>query len=103
MTSVPLKYGLKPDVLKSLLDIILTVPQVTEIILFGSRAKGNFKQGSDIDICIKGVNITQQDVKTLLCKIDKLDLPWEIDLLSYDSISDLAVKEHIDRVGIKLF
>jgi len=102
MTTVPLKYGLKPDVWRSILDILQTVPQVTEIILFGSRAKGNFKPGSDIDLCIKGESISHQDVKTLLCEIDKLDLPWETDIIYYESISDVAVKEHIDRVGIRL-
>jgi predicted nucleotidyltransferase len=85
-----------------IISVFQSNPLVTEVILFGSRAKGNFKPGSDIDICLKGTNITYIVLKNLQTELDNLDLPWTIDLLHYESIPDPVVIEHIDRVGIKL-
>ena len=102
MKPEPLLYGIKQEIWDKLLAILHSLPQVQDIVLFGSRAKGNFKPGSDIDLCIKGSDISPPDLNRLLREMDDLDLPWEIDLLHYESLSDPAVKEHIDRMGISL-
>jgi uncharacterized protein len=102
MTKSDLKYGIRTQIWDNILSVLQSNPVVQEVILFGSRAKGNFKPGSDIDLCLKGVNITYKDIQVILTKLDDLDLPWKIDMLHYESITDTAVLEHIDRVGIKL-
>jgi predicted nucleotidyltransferase len=89
--------------LQSIVQILKTCPRIEEAILFGSRAKGNYSEGSDIDISLKGNRIELNDVLNLLVKLDDLYLPYKIDLIIYDRIKEQALKEHIDRVGISLF
>ncbi|MBI4365344.1 MAG: nucleotidyltransferase domain-containing protein, partial [Deltaproteobacteria bacterium] len=71
-----------------------------EVILFGSRAKGNYREGSDIDLAVKGQGITSGLLAQIDEEYDALDLPWKLDVLDYAKIHDAAVKAHIDRVGI---
>ena len=103
MSRDPVLYGIKQDTWKRIIGILRSNPGVEEIILFGSRAKGNFKNGSDIDLCVKGSSLTDRDISSLIHQLDELNLPWEIDLLRYETISDPAVIDHIDRVRICLF
>ena len=71
------------------------------IVIFGSRAKGNFYDGSDIDICLFG-NFTLAQLWELEGNIDRLELPWKIDLLGFHLLNSEELKEHIMRVGIRL-
>ena len=71
-------------------------PHVEEAIVFGSRAKGNHKPGSDIDIAIKGSALTREDICSLAGA-------FEESLLAYSSISNPELKAHIDRVGITIY
>lgn len=102
MNSEPLFYGIRQAVWDKILTVLHTNHSISDIILFGSRAKGNFKAGSDIDICIKANELPSNETVKLATMLDALDLPWLIDLIHYESITDAAVKEHIDQVGIKL-
>lgn len=96
------RYGIKAKYWDQILGLLHSDPGVKQILLFGSRAKGNFKPGSDLDLCLKGAELTERDLLKLRTALDALDLPWRIDLIHYESLSDLAVKEHVDRVGIIL-
>ncbi|BDU51398.1 nucleotidyltransferase domain-containing protein [Haliovirga abyssi] len=98
-----MKYGLREKIIEELFEIFQENDKIKEVILFGSRAKGNFKNGSDIDLAIKGKNLNLVDLNKLLLKIDELDLPYEIDIIIYDKIKNIDLLEHIDRVGIALY
>ncbi|MBN2637466.1 MAG: nucleotidyltransferase domain-containing protein [Bacteroidales bacterium] len=71
-------------------------------MLFGSRAKGNYNRGSDIDLTIKGDNLTLNDVLDLSIDLDDLMLPYKFDLIIYDRIKEKDLIDHILRVGIPL-
>lgn len=73
-------------------------PVVEQALLFGSRAKGNYKRGSDIDLAICGP-VDSSELGTIAWELDDLLLPWEIDLLQYERITSADLREHIDRVG----
>lgn len=78
-------------------------PEVEEVVIFGSRAKGNFKNGSDIDLAIKGKNCSGQtamDINAMLN--ERLPIPYHIDVVFYDGLAHEGLKQHIDLVG-KLF
>lgn len=75
---------------------------ITDVILYGSRAKGNFRNGSDIDIAIKGTDIQFTQLTKIDMDYEDLYLPWKIDVRVYDTIRNTALKDHIDRVGIRL-
>jgi len=95
-------YGIYQETWDQILSVLRSESKVREIILFGSRAKGVFKAGSDIDICIKGKDLGYDDLIRLNGLLDELDLPWEIVLLIHDMIDEPMLIEHIARVGIKL-
>jgi uncharacterized protein len=97
------KYGLLKEDIKSLVSIISSNDKVDKIILFGSRAKGNYTNGSDIDLAIKGHLLKLNDLLDLKIKIDNLSLPYKIDIIIYGSINEPDLISHIDRIGISLY
>jgi predicted nucleotidyltransferase len=96
------KHGIKEEYWALILSLLKSEAKVSDVILYGSRAKGNYKPGSDIDICLKGIGIGMAEIRTLLIKLDDLDLPWRVDLSAYDLITNADLLDHIDRIGIKL-
>jgi len=94
------KYGIPCEVWESMLQIFRKQAPQCEVILYGSRAKGNFKPGSDIDLCLRDSAFTNRDMLALKTALDDLELPWEIDLAVYHNINNSLLIEHIDRVGI---
>ena len=77
--------------------------EICDVIIFGSRAKGNFKKGSDIDIALKGKNISFELVAGLKTKFNQeMPIPHHVDLVHYESISNKDLIAHIDRVGISI-
>lgn len=92
-----------PDhILQKLTEIFAHVDDIEEVILYGSRAKENAKEGSDIDLAIKGLK-DLQGIRKLEIQIDNLELPWEFDLTNYSSISNIELINHIDRVGVSIY
>ena len=96
-------YGLKEGHIKSIQCVFAGYPKVEEVIIFGSRAKGIHKPGSDIDLALKGVGLAMEDLLSLHNSLDGLDLPYTIELVIYDRITDPDVTDHIDRVGVVFF
>jgi predicted nucleotidyltransferase len=97
------QYGIPESDLEALISELIRNNKIKEIILFGSRAKGTFKNGSDIDIALKGSNLKLTDVLDASLAIEKLLLPYKLDLVIYNRIKEPALIDHINRVGIVLF
>ncbi len=100
--SASVGFGLDEEVVRSLARVFEYTPRVEEVIIFGSRAKGNFNEGSDIDLAIKGKTVQFDTVLSLMDKVDELGLLYKIDLQNYQAIADKDVLDHIRRVG-KIF
>ncbi len=80
------------------------LPEIDEVILFGSRAKGTHQQGSDVDLSIKGDGITYSTVLRLSESLnEERPIPYFFDVVDYNSLEDEPLREHIDRVGVVLF
>ncbi len=93
-------FGLRLTDLQTIIQVVSDFPQIEQLIIFGSRAKGTFKQGSDVDLALKGNGI---DLKTTL-KIgsilnEETAMPYFFDVLDYDAIENNELRDHIDRVG----
>src|SRR4051794_16900493 len=99
MSNIP---GIEDNYCVMILSLFRAVPPGNEVILFGSRAKGNFREGSDIDLALKGPYFTYEIKNEISLRYDDLFLPWQLDLVLYDAMSEPLLKEHIDRVGKKL-
>lgn len=92
-------YGLTQETITRLQDIFSSFNAIEKVILFGSRAKEDFREGSDIDFAVRGKSVTLDLLLDIKLQIDALDLPYHIDLIDYESTDNNALKEHIDRVG----
>jgi len=72
--------------------------EVTRAKIFGSRAKGNFKPNSDIDIALWGP-LTFLNIARIAGELEELPLPYLFDVEAYENIHDQPLREHIDRAG----
>jgi len=93
---------LEPIIIEQIKSIIQKEPKIKSIILFGSRAKGTSQNGSDIDLAVRGDDVGFRDICRLGVQIDELNLPYKVDVVSYNGLKNQDLKEHIDRVGIVL-
>lgn len=97
-------YGLLGSDLQHIHAALSQFDEITEAVLFGSRAKGNYKQGSDVDLAIRGDRITHRTVAALAdCLNEEKPLPYFFDVVHYEILEEPRLKEHIDRVGILIF
>ena len=73
-------------------------PEIEEVKIFGSRAKGGYKKGSDIDFALYG-DIGFRLLSEIASAIDELPTPYKYDITDYRTIENQDLKEHIDRTG----
>src|SRR3989304_7185294 len=96
-----MKYGLPQSTVQKIGAVLRRYPQVEKAILYGSRAKGNYKNGSDIDLTLRGgADLTLKVLYRISDDLDDLLLPYTIDLSILSQIGDPDVVEHIQRVGV---
>ena len=98
-----MKYGLPPSAIQKINAVLSHYPQVEKAVLYGSRAKGNYKKGSDIDLTLHGTDLSLNVIYKILDDIDELLLPYTIDLSMFNAISDPDVIEHIQRLGVTFY
>lgn len=96
-------YGLTDKQLTQIQRVLARTPRLERAILFGSRAKGTNHPGSDVDLALFGESVTLRDRFRLDNELDDLDLPFTFDLLLYDQLTNPALREHIDRIGVTLY
>jgi uncharacterized protein len=87
-----------------IINTLKQFPEIESAILFGSRAIGNYKNGSDIDIAIKGMSLTA-DICVKISGIlnEELPLPWQFDVIQFESINNNNLTEHINKVGLLIY
>jgi len=100
---VVLAFGLPAASVQALQSVLARHARVARGDIYGSRAMGRFRPGSDIDISLRGDALTVADLLAIDREIDDLDLPYKVDLSIYNLIEDPALREHIDRVGCALY
>lgn len=97
-------FGISSKSYQLILSALKQTESVEEAILFGSRAMGNHKHGSDIDIAIKGKNIKIKDTLKLHNLLNQeLPIPYFIDIVNYESIDIETLRNHIDNKGIVIY
>jgi predicted nucleotidyltransferase len=97
--AAPPPYGLPEQALQRLLETLYRNPTVDRVVLYGSRAKGNYRPGSDIDLCLFAPAMTLPELLRLGVDIDELLLPWKVDLSLWHQIDNPGLRAHIERVG----
>ena len=96
-------YGLKDSDLVEILSALKKHPDITEAILFGSRAKGTQRPGSDVDIALKGNNLEQTVLQLSIALNQESLMPYDFDIIDYNKIDNQALIDHIDRVGKSIY
>lgn len=97
------KVGLKENELQKILDSLKKHSKIQNVTLYGSRAKGNFRPGSDIDLVLTGPTLEITELLKIENELDDLMLPYKIDLSLFHHIEDKEILEHIQQFGIQLF
>ena len=92
-------YGLKENIIKQIRNVFENFPQVEEVLIYGSRAKGNNKRSSDIDLTLKGDYIDNKILNEISLKLDELYLPQIFDISNFRKVDNKDLIDHINRVG----
>ena len=97
-----MSFGLSEKTVSSILETISYFPEIEKVIIYGSRAKGNYKNGSDLDLTILGNDLNLNTINKLEIALDDLLLPYTFDISQYKHIKDGELLSHINRIG-KIF
>jgi len=93
-------FGLSTEDLNYIVLILKQIPQIEKAIIFGSRAQGNYKKGSDVDIAIVGEKIDFNIVAHLHSRLEEQSpMPYFFDIVDYTHLQHLKLKQHIDEIG----
>lgn len=93
-------WGLPEQTVKAIREIFQQHRSIARAVLYGSRAKGNYRPGSDIDLTLDSDSeITLRELQQIMLELDDLLLPYSIDLSLLDDIENPALLEHINRCG----
>lgn len=95
------KSGLPEKTIRSLRSIFAKSPGIEKVILYGSRAKGNFRPGSDIDLTLVAPTMDLSRLMKIENEIEELLLPYKVDLSLFHKIENPDLLDHIHRVGIE--
>ena len=98
-----MKFGLKEETINQINGVFAKYPQIQKAILYGSRAKGNFKNGSDIDLVLEGNKLEHQFINKIALDLDDLLLPYSFDLANLKEVSSPDLLDHISRIGIVFY
>jgi predicted nucleotidyltransferase len=85
-----------------LVAVLARYPQVSEARLFGSRAMGTHRPESDIDLALFG-DVDERLAARIAGELEELPLPYTFDVHAYSTVTHLPLREHIDRVGRRVF
>ncbi len=96
-------FGLSERTVEAICAVFAQHPEVERAVLYGSRAKGNYKPGSDIDLTLFGASLTRQLCSTIDEELDDLLLPYSIDLSVFAELKHPELEAHIERVGQVFF
>jgi predicted nucleotidyltransferase len=97
------KFGLPDQAVQSLINLFRLHPTIKQVILYGSRAMGSHRIGSDIDLCLIAPTLTLTEKLLLENQMDELLLPWKMDVTIKHKIDNASLLDHINRVGVVLY
>lgn len=97
-------FGLLQNDLNSIIAVITQYPEVTEAVFFGSRVKGIYRTGSDVDIALKGKKMNAEIITKISYQLnEETTMPYKFDILNYNTIRNSDLAAHINRLGICFF
>lgn len=102
MPTNKLAFGLNERIINQITSVFSNYPFIEKALIYGSRAKGNYRTGSDIDLSLFGNALTYEQLNRIETELDDLLLPYTFDLSLFHHIDNHDLRDHILRVG-KIF
>jgi predicted nucleotidyltransferase len=93
------RFGLKQHTISAIQKVFARHPEIRQAVLYGSRAKGTHRPGSDIDLTLFGDALTYIQLNRIETEIDDLLLPYTVDLSLHAQIDNAGLLDHIQRIG----
>ncbi len=94
-------FGLPHRTIKELLEYFTSKPEIEKVCIYGSRAKGNYRNGSDVDFAIWTDN--PDAISTYLWELDELSTPYKFDVTDYKNLTHIEMKNSIDKYGVLFY
>jgi len=97
-------FGISDKSYQVILEALQSFPEIEEAKVFGSRALGNYQKGSDIDLAIYGCKVSEKTALNLSALLnERLNIPYEIDVVAPAYLTNNSLNEHILRVGKSIY
>ncbi|MBQ4387586.1 MAG: nucleotidyltransferase domain-containing protein [Prevotella sp.] len=96
-------YGLDQEELELMRHIFSETEGIEEVVLYGSRAKGTYKPFSDVDITLKGENLSDEDLTDVCYKLSESLLPYFYDVSLFRQLTSPTLIDHIKRRGKTIY
>lgn len=98
------QFGFSEAILLSIVNVFNELEKVYRVRIFGSRALGCYKFGSDIDLAVEGQDLDISYILGIRLKLEDLMMPYRFDIVNFNDLdySD-KIKEHIEQVGVVIF
>ncbi len=97
-----METGLSQKSLRAIADVIYSNAHVQEAKIFGSRAIGTYREGSDIDICLFGEELTFSDLNCIAGELEDLNIPQIVDLVNFRTIKNENLLKHIESFSVQI-
>ena len=97
-----MEFGLNQETINKINSVFEKHPEIDNVIIYGSRAKGNYRVGSDIDLTLIGNELKYDLIGKVSSEIDDLNTPYLFDISIFELLNSPSLAEHINRVG-KIF
>lgn len=95
------KFGLPDKTIEAINNLFASFKEIDKVKIFGSRARGDFKRGSDIDLALFG-EINEKLLRHITSELDELPTPYKFDVVNYNDIENTTLRQNIDNDG-KIF
>lgn len=97
------KFGLSETTISTIHTIFKKYDAIEKAVIYGSRAKGNYKQGSDIDLTLFGESLTTDHLMQISQDLDDSVIPYLLDISVFDLLDNSSLCDHIQRVGVVFY
>ena len=98
-----MSHGLSANTVDRIVTVLSRHPEIEKAVLYGSRAKGNYRTGSDIDLTLFGPQLNHSLLARIDDELDDVLLPYKIDLSIFTNLTHPELIEHIQRVGVVFY
>ena len=98
-----LRFGLSAEIREAIIDVLMRYSDIDRVVLFGSRARGNFRPESDIDIAVVAPKLSDSNFAQLWNELDDLPLAFKLDVLHFERVTSASLSEKIQRDSVSFY